>query len=139
MWLRRAISPSLVKIRPDKIVNDVVVPLSGVSDFLQAVRKVEKEKGIIMACFGHAGEGNIHVNILLDKNNAEEAGKAKEVVDYIINMTIGLGGTISGEHGIGMTKRTFAGMELHPVAYEVMKKIKGVLDPNGILNPGKIF
>ena len=138
-WLRRAISPSLVKIRPDKIVNDVVVPLSGVSDFLQAVRKVEKEKGIIMACFGHAGEGNIHVNILLDKNNAEEAGKAKEVVDYIINMTIGLGGTISGEHGIGMTKRTFAGMELHPVAYEVMKKIKGVLDPNGILNPGKIF
>ncbi len=138
-WLRRSISPSLVKIRPDKIVNDVVVPLGGVSDFLQAVRKVEKEKGIIMACFGHAGEGNIHVNILLDKNNAEEAGKAKEAVDDIINLTIRLGGTISGEHGIGMTKKAYAGMEPHPVAVEVMKKIKGVLDPNGVLNPGKIF
>src|SRR3972149_1219061 len=138
-WLRRSISPSLVKIRPDKIVNDVVIPLSVVSEFLQEVREIERGKVIIMACFGHAGEGNIHVNILLDKNNAEEAGKAKEVVDYIINMTIGLGGTISGEHGIGMTKRTFAGMELHPAAHEDMKKIKGVLDPNGILNPGKIF
>lgn len=138
-WLRRSILPSLVKIRPDKIVNDVVVPLSAVSEFLQAVREIERGKGIVIACFGHAGEGNIHVNILLDKNNAEEAGKAKEVVDDIINLTIRLGGTISGEHGIGMTKRAYAGLELHPVATEVMKKIKGILDPNGILNPGKIF
>ncbi|MEK6712863.1 MAG: FAD-linked oxidase C-terminal domain-containing protein [Nitrospirota bacterium] len=140
LWcMRRAISPSLVKIRPDKIVNDVVVTLSVVSEFLQGARKIEKDKGVIMALFGHAGEGNIHVNIMLDKNDAEEAGKAKEAVDSIINLTIGLGGTISGEHGIGMTKRAYAGMELHPVAFEVMRKIKGVLDPNGILNPGKIF
>ena len=140
LWcMRRAISPSLVKIRPDKIVNDVVVTLSVVSEFLQGARKIEKDKGVIMALFGHAREGNIHVNIMLDKNDAEEAGKAKEAVDSIINLTIGLGGTISGEHGIGMTKRAYAGMELHPVAFEVMRKIKGVLDPNGILNPGKIF
>lgn len=138
-WMRRAISPSLVKLRPDKIVHDVVIPMSVVSEFLQAVREIERGKGIVIACFGHAGEGNIHVNILLDKNNAEEAGKAKEAVDDVINLTIRLGGTISGEHGIGMTKRAYAGMELHPVAMEVMKKIKGVLDPNGILNPGKVF
>src|SRR3990172_6471694 len=80
-WLRRSISPSLVKIRPDKIVNDVVVPLSMVSEFLQGARKIEKDKGVILALFGHAGEGNIHVNIMLDKNDAEEAGKAKEAVD----------------------------------------------------------
>jgi len=138
-WLRRSISPSLVKIRPDKIVNDVVVPLSMVSEFLQGARKIEKDKGVILALFGHAGEGNIHVNIMLDKNDSEEAGKAKEAVDDIINLTIRLGGSISGEHGIGMTKRVYAGMELHPAAIEVMRKIKGVLDPNGILNPGKVF
>ena len=138
-WLRRSILPSLVKIRPDKIVNDVVIPLSVVSEFMQAVREIERGKGIIMACFGHAGEGNIHVNVLLDKNNAEEAVKAKEAVDDIINLTISLGGTLSGGYGIGMTKKTYLDRELNPVAVEVMKKIKGVLDPNGILNPGKIF
>lgn len=138
-WLRRSILPSLVKIRPHKIVNDVVVPMSEVSEFLQAVREIERGKGIVVACFGHAGEGNIHVNILFDKNNAEEAGKAREAVDDIINLTMRLGGTISGEHGIGMTKRVYAGMELHPAAVDVMRKIKGVLDPNGILNPGKMF
>jgi len=138
-WLRRSILPSLVKIRPHKMVNDVVVPMSVVSEFLQKVREIERGKVIVIACFGHAGEGNIHVNILFDKNNAEEAGKAKEAVDDIINLTIRLGGTISGEHGIGMTKRVYAGMELHPVAVEVMKNIKEVLDPNGILNPGKVL
>ena len=138
-WLRRSILPSLVKIRPDKIVNDVVVPLSVLSKFMRAVREIKEGKGIVIACFGHAGEGNFHVNVLLDKNNAEEAANAKEAVDEVINLTIRLGGTISGEHGIGMTKRTYLGSELNPVAVEVMKKIKGVLDPNGILNPGKIF
>src|SRR4030066_300026 len=138
-WLRGPILPSLVKIRPHKMVNDVVIPMSVVSEFLQKVREIERGKVIIIACFGHAGEGNIHVNILFDKNNAEEAGKAKEAVDDIINLTIRLGGTISGEHGIGMTKRVYAGMEIHPVAVEVMKKVKGGLDPNGILNPGKVL
>ncbi len=138
-WLRRSISPSLVKIRPYKMVNDVVVPISVVSGFLKEVREIERGKGIVIACFGHAGEGNIHVNILFDKNNAEDAGKAKEAVDDIMNLTIRLGGTISGEQGIGMTKRIYAGTELHPAAVDVMRKIKGVLDPNGILNPGKMF
>lgn len=138
-WLRRAISPSLVKIRPHKIVHDMVVPLSAVSAFLQGARKIEREKEVIMACFGHAGEGDIHVNVLLDNKDAGEAGRAREAVDEIINLTIRLGGTISGGYGIGMTKRVYAGMELHPVALEVMRKIKGALDPNGILNPGKIF
>ncbi|MCC6543841.1 MAG: FAD-binding protein [Nitrospirae bacterium] len=138
-WLRRAISPSLANIRPDKIVHDIVVPLSSVSEFLQAVRNIERGKGIVIACFGHAGEGNIHVNILLDKNNVEEVGRAEEAADEIMGLTVRLGGSISGEQGIGITRRVYSGMELHPVAVEVMKKIKGVLDPKGILNPGKIF
>lgn len=138
-WMRRAISPSLVKIRPHKIVNDVVVPLSLVPELLQGVRKTEKEKGVVITCYGHAGEGNIHVNVMMDKNDSAEAGRAKEAVDGVIKITISLGGTISGGYGIGMTKRLYAGMELNPVALQVMKKIKGLLDPNGILNPGKMF
>ncbi|MCC7201736.1 MAG: FAD-binding protein [Nitrospirae bacterium] len=136
-WMRRAIYPSLVKIRPQKIVNDVVVPLSLVPELLQDVRKIEKEKGVVITCYGHAGEGNIHVNVMMDKNDIAETGRVKEAVDDIIDLTLRLGGSVSGGHGIGMTKRTYAGMELNPVAVDVMKKIKGVLDPNGILNPGK--
>lgn len=138
-WMRRAISPSLVKIRPNKIVNDVVVPLTEISEFLLGARKIGRDNSVVIACFGHAGEGNIHVNILFDKNSAQETGRAREAVDGIMNITIRLGGTVSGEHGIGMTKRAYAGMELNPVAVEMMKKIKGVVDPNGILNPGKGF
>ncbi|MEK6527389.1 MAG: FAD-linked oxidase C-terminal domain-containing protein, partial [Nitrospirota bacterium] len=89
--------------------------------------------------FGHAGDGNIHVNIMTDKNNKDEYQRAERSVKDIFEAALKLGGTISGEHGVGLTKSKYLGMEISPVGIKLMKEIKKVFDPKGILNPGKIF
>ncbi|RJR20955.1 MAG: FAD-binding protein [Nitrospiraceae bacterium] len=136
---RRAISPALYRIRPTKINEDIVVPRGRIPEMLKALREIAEKNDLIIANFGHAGDGNIHVNIMTDKNNEEEYRIAQESVRDIFEATLNLGGTISGEHGIGLTKKQFVGMELSDVSIELMKKIKGVFDPKGILNPGKMF
>ena len=92
-----------------------------------------------MVSFGHAGDGNIHFNIMLDKNNKTELKKAEDAVEVVFDYTLELGGTISGEHGIGITKASYMAKEIGQVEIDLMKKIKKVFDPKGILNPGKIF
>ncbi|MEF9427258.1 MAG: glycolate oxidase subunit GlcD, partial [Candidatus Mariimomonas ferrooxydans] len=89
--------------------------------------------------FGHAGDGNIHVNIMTDKNNKEEYQRANDAVNDIFEATIKLGGTISGEHGIGLTKKSYVGMELSQESIRLMTDIKKVFDTKGIMNPGKMF
>ena len=140
LWrARRELSPSLVRLRPNKINEDVVVPRSRIPEFISRVGDIARSKDVIIASFGHAGDGNIHVNVMVDNNNPDELKRGKVAVEEILRLTIELGGTISGEHGVGIAKASYIDMDLKPVAIEVMKRIKGMLDPNGILNPGKIF
>lgn len=140
LWqIRRAISPSLAKLKPNKINEDIVVPRSKIPDAIIGVKEIAKKYNFTNANFGHAGDGNIHVNIMIDKSDKAEFERAEKAVKEIFELVLGLGGTISGEHGIGISKMPYIGMELSRPAIDVMKKIKQVLDPKGILNPGKIF
>lgn len=140
LWAsRRAISPALYQIRPAKINEDIVVPRNMITEMLKRLRKLSEESGIKIVNFGHAGDGNIHVNIMVDKADNDEYTKGLNLVEQIFKDTLSLGGTISGEHGIGLTKAGYIGMELSKKELEIMKAIKKVFDPKNILNPGKIF
>lgn len=140
LWdARRAISPALYHIKPSKINEDIVVPRDKVPVALTELRKLSESSGIQIASFGHAGDGNIHVNIMVDGNDTEEYSKGMGLVKQIFEITLKLGGSISGEHGIGITKAPYIGMEIKEKELELMKGIKRVFDPKGIMNPGKIF
>lgn len=136
---RRSISPALYHIKPAKISEDIVVPRSKISVILRELRELSVRSGIKIVSFGHAGDGNIHVNIMADKDNNEEYKTALELVEKVFEAVIRLGGSISGEHGIGITKAPYLGMEIKKRELELMSGIKNLYDPKGILNPGKIF
>jgi len=138
LWqARRSISPSLARVAPYKLNEDVTVPRNKLNALLEATYEIGKKHSVVIANFGHAGDGNIHVNVLY--SNAEEKKRADEAVREIMEVTVGLEGTISGEHGIGLAKKPFINMELGDLELKIMKKIKGLFDPHNILNPGKIF
>ncbi len=140
LWeARRAISPALFRISPTKINEDIVVPRTRLPEMLRILKGLSESTGIRIVNFGHAGDGNIHVNLMVDKNNKDEYAKALKLVGDIFSATLELGGTISGEHGVGLTKKDYITMEIQPDELELMKKIKAVFDPKNILNPGKIF
>ncbi len=140
LWeARRAISPALYHLKPTKINEDIVVPRSRIPDMLKILKRLSQETGITIVNFGHAGDGNIHVNLMVDRNDREEYENAQKLVREIFRTTLELGGTISGEHGVGLTKANYISMEIPPAELELMKKIKNVFDPMNILNPGKIF
>lgn len=140
LWnARRAISASLFRIKPNKINEDIVVPRASIPELISGVQEIGKIRGLLIASFGHAGDGNIHVNVMYDKKDPKEAEAAQSAVREIFALTLRLKGTISGEHGVGITKTGYLDMELSPPAIEAMKRIKNALDPKGILNPGKIF
>ncbi len=136
---RRAVSPALYHLKPTKMNEDIVVPRSKIPEMLGILRRFSEETGITIVNFGHAGDGNIHVNVMVDKNNKEEYDKGLKLVKDIFRATLELGGTISGEHGVGLTKSAYISMEIPPPELDLMKKIKSVFDPKNILNPGKIF
>lgn len=140
LWeARRSISASLYRIKPNKVNEDIVVPRSKIPELVEGLGKISAERGVLIASFGHAGDGNIHVNVMYDKKSVKEADAAEAAVVDVFKLTIGLGGTISGEHGVGTAKQKYLDMELTPAAIGAMKRIKAALDPKGILNPGKIF
>ncbi len=140
LWeARRNVSPSLYKLRPHKISEDVVIPRSRLSDLVAFLGELSKKHGLPVPAFGHAGDGNLHVNIMLDKNNSRETEKADEMVRELFQKVIQMGGTLSGEHGIGITKAPYLKMEIPRAGLEVMSRIKKAFDPMEILNPGKIF
>lgn len=140
LWeARRAVSPALYHLKPSKINEDIVVPRSRIPEMLTSLRKMSEDSGISIVNFGHAGDGNIHVNIMIDKNNEDDMRKAQELKKNIFAVTLGFGGTISGEHGIGLTKSGYIAMEIRPEVLSLMKRIKSAFDPQNILNPGKIF
>lgn len=140
LWeARRAISPALYHIKPTKINEDIVVPIDKIPLILRELRDLSEKSRIKIISFGHAGDGNIHANIMVDINNKEEFEKGKEIARKIFEITLKLGGSISGEHGIGITKSAYLGMEIKEREMQIMKAVKKVFDPKGMMNPGKIF
>jgi glycolate oxidase len=140
LWrARKAISPALFKLAPHKINEDIVVPRSRVPDLVAKIDALRKETGLTMVAFGHAGDGNIHFNIMLDRSDKTALATAERAVDTLFDYTLKLEGTLSGEHGIGITKAPYLSKEISKEAISLMKRVKQAFDPLGILNPGKIF
>ena len=140
LWdARRAISPSLMKYNNLKINEDVVVPRSKVPELIARVEEIGKKYDTFVANFGHAGDGNIHVNFMCDRHDADSVARARKAVKETFELSVELGGTISGEHGIGYVKSQYLDIAIDQPTLEIMKSIKKVFDPNGILNPGKMF
>lgn len=140
LWeCRRSVSPALYHISPTKINEDIAVPRNRIPEMLNGLRKLSGDSGVKIVNFGHAGDGNIHVNIMAGSSNAEEYRKAESLVKKIFELTLSLGGTISGEHGVGITKAKYIGMEIKEKELSLMKGIKNLFDPKNILNPGKMF
>ena len=140
LWrVRREISPSLKTIAPLKLNHDVVVPRGRIPQLFALVHRIRGESGLIIPCFGHAGDGNIHVNVMVDPSDADAVRRAHEAERALFAGVIALEGSISGEHGIGFSKAPFIPMELSAEEIALMKRLKAAFDPHGILNPGKIF
>lgn len=140
IWeVRRAISPSLMKLHLTKINEDIVVPRSKIPHLLHELEEIKNKYHLTIISFGHAGDGNIHINVMYDNAISGEREKAHRTVKEIFQKVLALGGTISGEHGIGIAKAPFLSMELQNHEIGLMKKIKRIFDPHDILNPGKIF
>ncbi|HEX9079910.1 MAG TPA: FAD-linked oxidase C-terminal domain-containing protein [Desulfuromonadaceae bacterium] len=140
LWrLRRLVSPSLRDVNPTKYNEDIVVPRSRVPDVIRRIDEIGQERELPIVSFGHAGDGNIHVNIMIDREVPGMDERAHLAIEEIFRAALGLGGTMSGEHGIGLTKAPYIGLELSPEQLGTMRAIKQALDPNNILNPGKIF
>ncbi len=140
IWqVRRNVSPNLRRINPDKFNEDIVVPRSKVPDMIRALEKISTDYGVPIINFGHAGDGNIHVNIMVDLRENGMAEKVETVLARVFQVVIDLRGSISGEHGIGTAKAKYLRMELDATTIAYMQRIKDAFDPNHILNPGKIF
>ena len=140
VWhVRRQLSYALRATGAYKINHDVVVPRGRVADLFDEIARVRAAHGLRLACFGHAGDGNIHVNILIDRDDEDERRRASLAEREIFSRVVALEGSISGEHGIGFTKTRHLDLELSPEVIALMKRVKTAFDPNGILNPGKIF
>ncbi|HKJ09967.1 MAG TPA: FAD-linked oxidase C-terminal domain-containing protein, partial [Gammaproteobacteria bacterium] len=138
LWAtRKALSPALRNVAPKKINEDVVVPVSRMPALIGGLEALSREFGITIVNFGHAGNGNIHVNLLVDPDDPAQMANADKCLDRVFALVLELGGTLSGEHGIGLVKRDFVDREIDPVTLDLMRAIKAQFDPNGILNPGK--
>ncbi len=138
LWrARKALSPALRTVAPKKINEDVVVPVSRMADLIAGLERLSGEFGVTIVNFGHAGNGNIHVNLLVDPDDPAQAAAAQPCLDRVFALVLELGGTLSGEHGVGLQKRDYIAREVEPAALELMRRIRAQFDPNGILNPGK--
>ncbi|HEX2238189.1 MAG TPA: FAD-linked oxidase C-terminal domain-containing protein [Gammaproteobacteria bacterium] len=140
LWAtRKALSPALRNVAPGKINEDVVVPVSHMAELIGGLQALGKAHDITIVNFGHAGNGNIHVNLLIDPHNAKQMRAAERCLDEVFSLVLALDGTLSGEHGVGISKRDFITRELDPVALRLMRAIKRQFDPKGILNPDKVL
>ena len=140
LWAaRKALSPALRSIAPGKINEDVVVPVSRIPALVAGVQALAREFDLTIVTFGHAGNGNLHVNILYHPDDADENARAHAALPRIFALTLALEGTLSGEHGIGLAKRDFMTQAFTAETLTAMHAIKAALDPDGILNPGKVL
>lgn len=140
LWkARRSISPALARKAPNKLGEDITVPRSAIPEVVFQLRQISKKYDLPIVVFGHAGDGNLHPNILFDKSQPEQWAKVEQMVAEIFDASLVAGGTLSGEHGVGLLKRPYMEKALGPVSLDLQRQIKGVLDPLNILNPGKMF
>jgi D-lactate dehydrogenase len=140
LWAtRKALSPALRTIAPNKLNEDVVVPVSRIPALIDGVAQLSREFAIPIVNFGHAGNGNIHVNLLYDTRDPVQEQNAQPCLTRVFELVLALGGTLSGEHGIGLAKRDFMARALDPGALALMRAVKREWDPKGILNPGKVL
>ncbi len=140
LWsARQSISPSLARRAPNKLGEDISVPRSAIPEAVAAIKEVSRNHDIPIAIFGHAGDGNLHPNILFDKRDPVQVEKMKKAAADIFDISVRLGGTLSGEHGVGSLKLPYLEQDIGPIAIDVMAGIKRALDPKNILNPGKVI
>jgi glycolate oxidase len=140
LWLaRKLVSPAIVTIKPTKVSEDATVPRSKIPDMMARLKTIKEKYGIHLVVFGHAGDGNLHPNIICDERDTGEMIRVEQAVGEIFEAALDLGGTLSGEHGIGTMKAPFIEKELGKTGLDMIKRLKKAWDPNDILNPGKIF
>jgi D-lactate dehydrogenase len=140
LWAaRKALSPALRTLASGKINEDVVVPVSRIPDLVVGVQALAREFALPIVTFGHAGNGNLHVNILFDPADAAQSQRAHAALARVFALALSLGGTLSGEHGIGMMKREFMPQAIDAPTLSLMRRLKSTFDPDGILNPGKLL
>jgi D-lactate dehydrogenase len=140
LWAaRKALSPALRTLAPTKINEDVVVPVSRVPELVAGVEALSRRHDLLIVCFGHAGNGNLHVNLLYDAADPVRHAAALQCLDAVFELVISLDGTLSGEHGIGLAKRDWMPRAIDPVTLDLMRAIKTRFDPKNLLNPGKLL
>lgn len=140
LWkARRSVSPSLARKSPNKLGEDITVPRSAIPDAIRSLKEISARYELPIVIFGHAGDGNLHPNILFDKRDPVQWEKVNQIVAEEFELALRLGGTLTGEHGIGSLKRPFLQKALGDVSIDIQKRIKTALDPKNILNPGKVL
>ena len=138
LWAcRKALSPSLRKLAPKKVNEDVAVPVTRLPDLIDGVQQLSRKHAIRICCFGHAGNGNIHVNLLADPDDPAQMARIEACLHAVFRLVLSLEGTLSGEHGVGIDKRDYVGWEVAADTLALMRAVKAQFDPKGILNPGK--
>ena len=140
LWeARRSVTAALARRTPNKLGEDITVPRSAIPEAIRRLKAISARHGLPIVIFGHAGDGNLHPNILFDMRDPAQWAKVGEMVKEEFATALELGGTLSGEHGVGSLKRPYIEQALGPLSIEIQKRIKKALDPDNILNPGKVF
>jgi len=140
LWrARRSISPSLARKAPNKLGEDITVPRSAIPEAVRRIKAISAKYGLPIVVFGHAGDGNLHPNILFDRRDPAQWEKVEQIVGEIFQVALALGGTLSGEHGVGTFKLPYMREALGPASINIQWRVKQALDPQNILNPGKVL
>ena len=140
LWgARRSAFSAVFSSAPTVLAEDVTVPVSKIPDLMDRIAEIRDRYEVSIVLVGHAGDGNLHPSVLTDRDNVEHYGRAEKAVHEIFSAALELGGALSGEHGIGLEKRRFLKHAMQPEAIELLRQLKAVFDPKGILNPGKIW
>jgi glycolate oxidase len=140
LWrARRSVSPSLARKAPNKLGEDITVPRSAIPEAVRRIKAISDKYGLLIVVFGHAGDGNLHPNILFDRRDPEQWEKVEQIVGEIFQVALDLGGTLSGEHGIGTFKLPYMRQALGQASINIQWRVKQALDPQNILNPGKVL
>ena len=136
---RRSAFSALARVRPTTILEDVTVPRDKLAEMVAFVAEVAKKHNLLVGTFGHMGDGNLHPTFLTDERNTEEMARVHEALEDIVTKTLALGGTITGEHGVGLAKKAWLRRQVGENSHDLMREIKRAWDPRNLLNPGKIF
>ena len=136
---RRTAFSALARIRPTTILEDVTVPRDRLAELVARISSIATAHNVLVGIFGHFGDGNVHPTFLTDERNSEEMGRVEKAIEETVRAALDLGGTITGEHGVGLAKKAFMPMQFGAAEMKLLAAVKSALDPNRLLNPGKIL